>query len=149
MTRKKKSRSVTLVTLRLNWRQGWSTPACRAHSKDLNWLETERSRCTSAKVEDAEPEVSAGFVAAVPSGDSSAYPPARPPRSTSVSVTYQRGLSALRETTHTEHESQQRFQPSPSRSLAAELSEVGPHSALEHIMIYKPLTFLHKPRAKI
>lgn len=124
MTRKKKTEPVTLVTPRLNLRQAWSTPACRARSKDLDWLKTGLRKSASAKVQDAEPGVSAGFAAALPSSGSSAHPLARPPHSTSISFTQRRGLSPLRETTLCGDESQRLFQPSPSHLLLSPLKQV-------------------------
>lgn len=100
-----------------------------------------QDKSTSAKVEeDAAPRVSSGSASALPSSGSSVRPLAWPPRSTSVSITPRRGLSPPCETAPSSDESQQPFQPSPSKSLAAKPSEVGPPSVLESIMIYNSFT---------
>lgn len=37
--------------LRLNLRQVWSTPVCRAYSKDLGWLKISKAMCVKVKME--------------------------------------------------------------------------------------------------
>lgn len=151
MTRRKKTKPVTLNMLGLNLRQAWSTPACRACSEGWDWLSTGLHKSTGPQVEDRAQGLRGAkvFASALPSSVSSAIPSRCPPRSTRPSITPRHGMSLLWETTVCGDGSQQLFQPVPYKSLAAEPAEVGPPSMLWCKIICSPFTVSAEPRGEI
>ena len=135
-----KENQIHYSTLRLNLRQSWSILACKACSKDFSGLKSVH------EWEDTEPRVPSRLAPTLSSSGSSAYPLARPPCSTSASITQRWGLSPLHETTLCSDESQQLS--AITKSLAAKPSEADPLSVLQSIVIHNPFTVSTEPQSQ-